>query len=101
MKLFEILCENYFDLFESRIDTLKSLYNDRIQAKLHNDKSVLSADTFIDTDMPILDNLRNYLTFVETIPQIWTDVHDENIMVRLTSVGPQLVITDPVSGDMK
>jgi hypothetical protein len=48
MKLFEILCENYFDLLEGRIETLKSLYADRLSAKLKSENLDLDADEFID-----------------------------------------------------
>lgn len=27
------------------------------------------------------------------------DIHDENVMIRLTSVGPQIVLTDPIVGN--
>ena len=41
-----------------------------------------------------------YINFMKSVDGVkpYLDIHGANVMVRLTSVGPQLVITDPVIG---
>jgi hypothetical protein len=43
----------------------------------------------------------NFMKSVNTSDPKSLDIHGANVMVRLTSVGPQLVITDPVLGTDK
>jgi hypothetical protein len=54
------------------------------------------------------DELQQALALVDDIVttwdddngRIWEDMHSGNFMIRITNVGPQLVFTDPIAGEV-
>jgi hypothetical protein len=48
--------------------------------------------------LALVDNI--VTTWDDNDGRIWEDMHSGNFMIRITNVGPQLVFTDPIAGEV-
>jgi viroplasmin and RNaseH domain-containing protein len=62
------------------------------------EKSILRNNYAIIKDEHLIQALQYIKSVKDTNKDFALDLHDENIMIRNTPVGPQLVLTDPLFG---